>query len=227
MLVELSYPLDAVSPHWPTNPEEDLEFVLAIDRGDNCYASTMHHHLHNGTHVDAPKHFYGKGIAIDQVPIERFHYTTPLILHFPRTRGGHVELADLKQYEAEIARADLLALYFGYADFRNTDAEKYLDAFPALAPDAARYLRECFPDLKAVALDVVGADDPVSAGAEGFPVHRALLAGDAHRPLLIFEDVDLATMWKFRDKIESVCAFPVRYREAEAAPVNMVALCRD
>lgn len=227
MLVELSYPLETKSPSWPTNPRESLEFVLAIDRGDNCYASTMHHHMHNGTHVDAPKHFYGGGIPIDAVPIGDFYYTSPVILKLPKTKGEHTGMDELRPHAAAIAKADLLALYTGYADLRNTAPDAYLDAFPALTPEAAAYLRSEFPRLKALALDVVGADDPVHAEADGFPVHKALLAGREPRPLLIYEDVDLAAMWACRAKIRAISAFPVRFVDAEAAPVNMVAICDD
>lgn len=227
MLLELSYPLDAAAPKWPTNPGEELEFVLAMDRGDNCFASTLHHHMHNGTHVDAPMHFYREGVSIDAIPIDKFYFDAPLILRVPKGRGEHVEIGELKEHEADIARADLLALYMGYADLRNRMPEAYIDAFPAMTPEAASYLRASFPKLKAVALDVVGADDPVTAGAACFPVHRALLAGEEPRPLLIFEDVDLARMWEHRSRIRTVCAFPMRYLGAEAAPVNMVAICGD
>jgi kynurenine formamidase len=57
MLTEISYVLSEASPKWPTNPMERYEINNSILAGDVCTTSSVYHHFHNGTHVDAPSIF--------------------------------------------------------------------------------------------------------------------------------------------------------------------------
>lgn len=224
MLTELSYTLHSTIPKWPTNPGETLEFVLSMDDGARCNASSIYHHMHNGTHVDAPKHFFNHGAAIEQLPIEDFYYIHPLVLHLPKKKGERVMLEDLLPHADAITQADLLCLYTGYASLRQQQPEVYIDGFPTIAPEAAHYLRHQFAALKAVALDVISVDDAVTGPSAGFPTHKAFLAGNEPRPLLLYEDVNLQKLWDIRHTVTAVCAFPIRFAGAEAAPVNIVAV---
>ena len=87
MLVELSYIIDEDVPKWPTNPEEKYDYNQAVRFGDACNASSVYHHLHTGTHVDAPFHFDAAGKTIDQIPVEDFYYTAPFVLELKKSRG--------------------------------------------------------------------------------------------------------------------------------------------
>ncbi len=224
MITEISYILDADMPRWPTNPAERLEKVLSFENGDPNNAFSCYHHMHNGTHVDAPGHFSRGAKMIEEIPVEDFYYTNPVLLDFPRGKGGSVGREELQKYEDILENADLVCLYFHYADIRAKDPCRYVDDFPTMTPEAAVYLRSRFPKLKAVAVDVVGVDSTVTASEAGFPVHKALLDGDGYRPLLIYEDVDLKKMSEISGSIKEVCAFPVRWKGAEAGPVSMAVI---
>ena len=190
MITEISYILDADMPRWPTNPAERLEKVLSFENGDPNNAFSCYHHMHNGTHVDAPGHFSRGARMIEEIPVEDFYYTNPVLLDFPRGKGGSVGREELQKYEDILENADLVCLYFHYA----------------------------------VAVDAVGVDSTVTASEAGFPVHKALLDGDGYRPLLIYEDVDLKKMSEISGSIKEVCAFPVRWKGAEAGPVSMAVI---
>ena len=69
MLIELSYIISLDMPKWPTNPAERIEYNTVIQNGDPSNASSVFHHLHTGTHVDAPFHFDANGKTIDQIPL--------------------------------------------------------------------------------------------------------------------------------------------------------------
>ena len=90
MITEISYILDADMPRWPTNPAERLEKVLSFENGDPNNAFSCYHHMHNGTHVDAPGHFSRGARMIEEIPVEDFYYTNPVLLDFPRGKGGSV-----------------------------------------------------------------------------------------------------------------------------------------
>jgi arylformamidase len=46
--------------------------TLSIQNGDVCNLTAFKMCAHNGTHVDAPFHFYADGKTIDQVDLDRF-----------------------------------------------------------------------------------------------------------------------------------------------------------
>ena len=57
---------------FPGDPSPQREMLMRIRDGAVCNLSTISMCAHNGTHVDAPYHFYDDGKTIDQVDLERF-----------------------------------------------------------------------------------------------------------------------------------------------------------
>lgn len=45
--------------------------VRLLSRGDNCNLTDFTMCAHNGTHVDAPRHFLDEGCTIDAIPLEQ------------------------------------------------------------------------------------------------------------------------------------------------------------
>ena len=97
--MELSYPVEENGPKWPSNPEEKVVYEQEIQKGAPCNASSVFHHMHNGTHVDAPRHFNPIGMTIDQIPAEDFYYTAPFVLELPKGKGEKIRLSDLMNRE--------------------------------------------------------------------------------------------------------------------------------
>lgn len=226
MLLELSYPFGGDEPKWPTNPNDSYVWDNATRRGDSCNASTVRHHMHNGTHVDAPRHFTMDGRTIDQIPIEDFCYRSPLAVNIPKGKGGRITKEDLLPYADQLASCDLLLVYTGYADLRESDPHAFIDDFPCWGADAARYLRRECPKLKAVAMDVLSVDSCTTGVSEGFPAHHAFLDVNEENPqrtLLLFEDVNTKKLFEAGKPAKAVFAFPVRFKGLEAAPIAMVA----
>lgn len=226
MLLELSYPFAVDQPKWPTNPLTSFVLDASTKRGDINNCSTITHHMHNGTHVDAPLHFNPDGKSIDQIPIEDFMYRAPLCVKIPKEKGGRIHVEDLKPYEAQLKESDILLVYTGYADLRASRPSAFIDDFPCWGVDAAEYLRKGFPQLKAIAMDVLSVDSAVTGGAEGYPAHHAILDTGAEHPertLLIFEDVNTKKLFEHGGQPKAIYAFPVRFTGLEAAPISMVA----
>lgn len=226
MLIELSYIVAEDIPMWPTNPAEKYDHNQETRFGDMCNASSVYHHLHNGTHVDAPFHFDPHGKTIDEIPIEDFYYTAPLVVKLPKKKGERVERNELEEYKEQIAACDILFIYTGYSDIRDKLPEEFLDDFPSMSPEAALYIRKEFPELKAVALDSISFDSARTGAVNGFPSHHALLetsSEQSERTLLLYEDVDIKKIADVKE-IKAVCAFPVRFEGLEAGPVSIVAI---
>ena len=58
------------APVYPGDPKPELEPVRRIGDGDICNLSVLHACLHNGTHLDAPRHFLADGDDAAQVPLD-------------------------------------------------------------------------------------------------------------------------------------------------------------
>ncbi|MBO6159316.1 MAG: cyclase family protein [Firmicutes bacterium] len=55
---------------FPGDPIPERKLLKRIEDGDVCNLSYLQMCAHNGTHVDAPRHFVKDGITIDQIPLE-------------------------------------------------------------------------------------------------------------------------------------------------------------
>lgn len=226
MLLELSYPIDALQPKWPTNPCEYSVLETNMQRGDVNNTATVHHHLHNGSHVDAPRHFCAQGKTIDVIPIEDFLFCSPLALKIEKGSGERILKAELQAYEKQLRSCDLLLVYTGYGDLRATHPSAYCGDFPSWSVEAAQYLRTEFPKLKGIAMDFLSVDNSVTGGQDGFPVHHALLDEDENHPqrtLLLFEDIDTGKLYRTGVQAKKIYAFPLRFTGLEASPISMIA----
>lgn len=57
---------------FPGDPEPAMQAVMRIAEGGQCNLSAFSMCAHNGTHVDAPFHFYEQGKTIDKTDLERY-----------------------------------------------------------------------------------------------------------------------------------------------------------
>ena len=222
MFLELSYELNESIPVYPGSPVERFQPRNRMAAGDFVNASQITHYLHNGTHVDAPFHFDQHGKTIDELPIEDFVYDRPLLINRKLTRSQLLKIEDLKAYDRELYSADILLIYTGYGDLRH-QAAVYVDDFPAVSEEAAKFIRTELLSVKAVAIDTLSIESATLAPKHNFKVHKTFLAGNLYgtRPLLIYEDVNIGIM--VGKKIRRIYAFPLRLKGLEASPVTIVA----
>ncbi len=57
---------------FPGDPSPEKKILMSIKDGAVCNLSELKMCNHNGTHVDAPFHFYEDGKTIDQLELDRF-----------------------------------------------------------------------------------------------------------------------------------------------------------
>ena len=57
---------------FPGDPAPDMKAVMRIAEGGTCNLSAFFMCAHNGTHVDAPFHFYEKGKTIDETDLGHY-----------------------------------------------------------------------------------------------------------------------------------------------------------
>jgi arylformamidase len=57
-LIDVSVPLDATLPTYPSNTQFGLEGIKRIERGDTANLSSVHISAHTDTYVDTPRQFF-------------------------------------------------------------------------------------------------------------------------------------------------------------------------
>ena len=57
---------------FPGDPRPVMTRLMSIDEGGVCNLSNLSMCAHNGTHVDAPFHFFSDGRTVDKISLDRF-----------------------------------------------------------------------------------------------------------------------------------------------------------
>ena len=147
-IVQLSYPLRVGDPFPPAIPPLQITPKYSLDAGDAANVFMVSFANHSGTHVDAPRHVVADGIAITQFAPHEFHFDQPVVVDLPLPDRAVIGPDDLAPH------AVTMLLRFGYGPVRANEPERYRDQAPGFGVEGAAYLREQFPDLRAVGMDV-------------------------------------------------------------------------
>jgi kynurenine formamidase len=221
-LIVLSHPIRADSPVWPTNPPAAVvELVDSIERGDADNAARLTLYSHSGTHVDTPWHFNPDGPAGWQLPIERFVFDAPRLVDVPAGERHLIGVEDLEPHDASASGADLLMIRTGWGSLRDSDPRRYAADGPMLHPDAARWLIDRHPRLRAIATDAIsiGAPWTLPLSVETHHVLTGVGRTDG-RFILIYEDVRLLPEAAAAIR---VLAWPLAIEGSDGSPVTIVA----
>lgn len=221
MLLELSHKYASNIPTFPGNPSIEFLSDARTKKGDAWNATTIRLPLHNGTHVDAPFHFHQSGQTIDQIPIDDFYYTCPILIECPAGEGELLGTELLANQMNKVYKADLLLFHTGYGELRQNQPAIYAGNFPSLSLELAQLLRTELPRLKGIAIDVLSVES-IHGYKNKNIVHHTLLSDIyPQRPLLLFEDVHTGLL---SGKIcRAIYAFPLRLEGLDASPVAIVA----
>lgn len=222
-LVEIGYPISNNMPVYPGLPEVKLTLREDITKGDPWNGSVLSIYLHAGTHVDAPWHYMGGDApGIDKIPIEKFFYNKPLLIDAPAKKENDlISIEQITAYEDELMTADLLIFNTHSYSLRDTDFMKYATGFPAVSPEAAEFIREKLPHVKAVAIDTLSIENIALGKENGFRTHKAFLDPDRpNEPILIYEDINPAPI--LGKKLLRAFCTPLRISGGDASICNLV-----
>lgn len=167
-------------------------------------------HSHTGTHLDAPCHILPEASSLSELGPERFF-----------GRGLRVELRNLGEplirtehllpLRPLIELAEFVLLHTGWSAFWGR--KEYLGGFPALCPEAARWLGGFA--LKGVGIDTLSVD-PVDS--RELSAHRELLG----RNILIVENLN--ALEQLGEEPFHFACFALRIRAGDGSPVRAAAL---
>jgi arylformamidase len=199
MYIDLSVTLNEQTPVYPGDAPIKIEAAGKIEQGGfNDHVISINTHV--GTHIDAPLHMIAGGTTLDQVSVEQF-----------TGRGRLVELTKDLSLEglrnSGISGGDIVLFHTGMSEHYYESV--YFEDYPVISEEVAKYLVEC--KVKMVGVDTGSVDI-----ADGFPIHKILLAGN----VLIIEN--LANLDKLAGKDFKVLALPIKLG-VDGAPARVIA----
>jgi kynurenine formamidase len=231
-IVDLSHAYGPGTVFWPTSPTkfELKELAKGQTPGGYFYAAnTLCTPEHGGTHLDAPVHFFEKGLTTDKVPLEQLIAPAAVIditAKATANRDYRLTVDDVAAFEkahGRIARGTIVLLRTGWSRFW-PNAKDYLGddtpndasklSFPSYGADAARLLVE-ERGVGALGVDTASTDYGRSTD---FEVHRILA------PKNVAGLENLTTLDQLPPRGATIIALPMKIEGGSGGPLRAVAL---
>ncbi len=202
-LYDVTRPLSPALPVYPGDPVIELTPIAQCAWGDGANVTRMVLSSHTGTHIDAPRHFFDEGVAVDQLDLQVL-IGPARVVEVPCE--SHITVADLRLHDLQDVARVLLKTPNGLL----WDRPGFQTAYHALTPEAAAWLVSC--GVRLVGIDYLSVD---AYEAADFPVHRRLLQAG----VVIVEGLDMRAV---PPGDYELYALPLRLEDGDGAPARVV-----
>jgi kynurenine formamidase len=185
----LNYPLSPGDPNPPAIPPMELKPFMSLENGDDANVTSIKLVSHTGTHMDAPCHVIAGGITVTDFKADEFIFQRPLVFDLP-LHDDELVMPEHLQPLVEIGKdADLILFRFGYGSVRKAEPNRYSAHCPGFGVESAEFLRDHFPHLRAIGMDVPSLSC-ICYLEKTMRAHNVLLAGNGGR-FIVVEDMNL------------------------------------
>ncbi len=205
-LVDLTHVIEPDMSVFPGDPVPQAK-TLATCEKDGYRLTQLTVGSHCGTHADAPAHVFSGGRTLDQFPAEFFMGSATVV----DCRDVSVITMDALQEALYLTKADFLFFMTGWSKYWGTP--QYVSGYPVLSDEAADFIARI--DCRGVGFDTLGPDAPDDVTLKN---HRKLMAS-GHR--ILIENLNL--IGECPSGVFHFAAFPLHWKNADAAPVRAVA----
>ena len=211
-IIDLTQTICETMPVYPGTKPPKLAVANTIEK-EGFRETLLSFYSHTGTHMDAPFHIYADRTSLDALPAEQFVGKALVIDCRDVGEGGEIGMEYIDKTLAD--QADFLLFYTGWD--ANWGQEKYFGEYPVVSLEVCQYLLDS--KKKGVGFDVIGID-PVSDG--NLTRHKMLLA---QRDIVIIEN--LTNLDKIEEGLFTFAALPLKYKDADGAPIRAVAIIEE
>lgn len=164
---------------------------------------------HQGTHLDAPFHFFDNGQTVDKIPLKKC-IGNALVVDLSHKRAKEeIRVNDLKPYAKKIAKGSKVLIRTDWD--KVFPKQRYFSDQPMITKELARWLakRE---------IDLLGLETPGVHPTEYEAVHKALLSKD----IVVVEA--LSNLRKLKKKEVFFVALPLKIQGRDGSPVRAIAI---
>ncbi|MDO4531440.1 MAG: cyclase family protein [Bacillota bacterium] len=213
-IIDLTQKITADMPVYPGTEQPKLTTANTWEK-DGFRETLLSFYSHTGTHMDAPYHIFSEGISLDEMDADCFVGKALVIDCTDAGEGGSIGMEYIEKVRPLADKADFLLFHTGWD--RYWGKTEYFGAYPVVSMEVCRYVRES--GKKGVGFDVIGID-PIADG--NLTRHRYLLQ-DSRR--IIVEN--LTNLGQVGAELFTLAALPLRYHDADGAPVRAVAILEE
>ena len=205
-IYDITVPLASTLPCYPGDPQVEVVAVAQLAQGDAANVSRLTLSSHSGTHLDAPRHFFQTGLAIQDLDPQALLGPVRVCAV---TSSTHITAEMLQSLDLQGVRRVL----FKTSNSALWDKPGFHPDYLALTASAARLLVDLGVGL--VGIDYLSVD---AYEHQDFPVHRLLLGAG----VLILEGLDLRAV---PPGTYELLALPLLLQDGDGAPARV--LLRD
>ncbi|HEY8224918.1 MAG TPA: cyclase family protein [Pyrinomonadaceae bacterium] len=212
-IYDVSVPLSAATPTYPSDPGIEIKSWHTIADGDNANVSLINFGLHSGTHVDAPAHFIEGGAKVESLPLESLIGEAEVV-----EVGNDIRAIDERFVVSNCSNGSQRILFkTRNSAFWNNTKDGFREDYTYIEPAAARRLAES--GIKLVGIDYLSVEQFHS---DHFETHHALLS----KGVVIVEGLDLRAVPA--GFYELMC-LPLKIAEGsgDGAPARVVLRTKD
>ena len=212
MLIDLTHPLQSGQPAWPGDPPLLIEPAATVAR-EGYNVSHLSMGTHQGTHLDAPRHFFDDGQTVDQLDLARLCGEAHLIDLAPGSSlppSTMIGLDLLLSHAGRFLPGGRVLYRTGWS--AHFGRPEFFENVPSLSVDAARWIAD-----RGIVL--LGMDTPTPS--EDLDVHRILLAKQ-HEVIIVESMANLDLLPP--GSPFTLLVLPLKLAGAVGAPVRAVAM---
>ena len=213
-VIDLTHVISPDMPVYPGTEGPRLEEANTYER-DGFKETRLNMYSHTGTHMDAPAHLFAHRTTLDAFDASQFAGSAVVIDCRELGTGERITMAHVNRNRENADRAEFILFCTGWD--RYWGKEEYFGEYPYIDEEVAEYIVGM--KKKGVGLDVIGLDPIADAH---LTLHRRLLSGNE---IVIIEN--LTGLEKVGTGMFTLCALPLKYENADGAPVRAVALIEE
>jgi arylformamidase len=209
--IDLSHTVGDGSPSFPGDPVCRLKSHAAMPEAP-CNVLELGMSSHQGTHLDAPYHFYEDGRTVDEIALERFFGPAALVDLAPGgvlAPGTPLTMEHFAPYADRFTPGARVLYRTGWD--RWYGRPEFFTEFPTLTLEATRWIAER-------RIGLLGMDTPTPS-VDFLECHRLLLAPGLE--IVIVES--LAGLERLPARF-TLAAFPLKLGRGDGSPIRAVAL---
>lgn len=211
-IIDLTHTICEDMPVYPGTETPKLTAANTHEK-DGFQETLLHMYSHTGTHMDAPMHIFKDRTALDAFEASQFVGSGIAIDCSELAVGEKITMAKINVCRAEADAAEFVLFYTGWDRYWGDDM--YFGNYPHIDMEVAEYLT--VSGKKGVGLDVIGLDQVGS-----LELHKRLFK---QHEIVIVEN--LTGLGQLVGKRFTFCALPLKYENADGAPVRAVALTEE
>ena len=213
-VIDLTQLIAGDMPVYPGTEQPKLTVANTYEK-DGFRETLISFYSHTGTHMDAPFHLFGDRTSLDALPADQFVGKALVIDCTDVGEGGIIGMEYVEKVRDLADQAEFLLFRTGWDSNWGTDA--YFGEYPIVSMEVCQYLLDS--GKKGVGFDVIGID-PISDVE--LTRHRMLLS---QKDIVIIEN--LTNLDKIGDDLFTFAALPLKYKDADGAPIRAVAIIEE